>query len=326
LEPKVSIVTPLYNSSACIQSTLDSVLGQTFENWELLLVNDGSTDDTAEKIQPYLADSRISYTSQSNQGIAGARNAGIAAATGDWVCLLDHDDRWLPQKLEKQLSFAAEHDLEIVGTDAVVIKGDERSLYSRNFPEEMVSALSRSLDDRSVDVFAVLISGNFLCSSSVAIKRRLFDRLGLLDAQAAPADDYEMWLRCAAAQTRIGYLDERLIEYYLHQDNYSRDTLMMMTKEIYALRKSRALVNKRIQIELLDQRVGSLRARAARLALDTYHEIAGQHLGPALPFFWRALCLAPAEVLRPRRFLAAARRAIWAGEKDGPGQRPKGLG
>jgi glycosyltransferase involved in cell wall biosynthesis len=315
LEPKVSIVTPLYNSSACIQGTLDSVLAQTYQDWELILVNDGSTDDTSEKVKPYLVDSRIRYLIQNNQGIGAARNAGIAAAVGDWVCLLDHDDRWLPKKLERQLEFAAEHDLEIVATDAVVVKGGERYLYSVNFSRETVTALALSLKDRTVDLFAALVNGNFLCSSSVAIKRQLFERFGRLDPEAAPADDYEMWLRCAA-HARIGFVDEPLIEYYLHEGNYSRDTLMMMAKEIYALGKSRARTTNQTQIELFDRRLANLRERAARMSLDTYHQMAGQHLGSALPFFWRAFRFAPFEVLQPRRLIAAVRKAIWAGKKS----------
>src|SRR5205085_11286677 len=107
--PKVSVLTPLYNSAAFIRGTLDSLLAQTYTNWESLLVDDGSTDDTAEVVRPYLEDSRFRYVRQENQGIAGARNTGIRAATGEWVCLLDHDDRWLPEKLERQVRYALAH-------------------------------------------------------------------------------------------------------------------------------------------------------------------------------------------------------------------------
>jgi glycosyltransferase involved in cell wall biosynthesis len=300
-----------------IQNTLGSVLAQTFQDWELILVNDGSQDDTSDKVKPYLADPRIKYISQNNQGIAAARNTGIAAARGEWVCLLDHDDRWLPNKLERQLEFAVAHDLEIVSTDAFVVKGAERHLYSTNFPKETVVALAQSLRDKPIDLFELLIDGNFLCSSSVAIKRQLFDRLGSLDPEAAPADDYEMWLRCSA-QARIGYLDEPLIEYHLHEGNYSRDTLGMLAKEIYALSKSRAGATSARHCELLENRIANLRGRAARMSLDTYHELAGRSFSQALPFLWRAFRFAPAEVLRPRRLLAALRKAVWAGPKGGP--------
>jgi glycosyltransferase involved in cell wall biosynthesis len=299
-----------------IQSTLGSVLAQTFQDWELILVNDGSQDDTSDKVKPYLADPRIKYISQNNQGIAAARNTGIAVARGEWVCLLDHDDRWLPNKLERQLEFAVAHDLEIVSTDAFVVKGAERHLYSTNFPKETV-ALAQSIRDKPIDLFALLIDGNFLCSSSVAIKRQLFDRMGPLDPAAAPADDYEMWLRCSA-RARIGYLDEPLIEYHLHESNYSRDTLGMLAKEIYALSKSRAGATSARHCELLENRIANLRGRAARMSLDTYHELAGRSFSQALPFLWRAFRFAPAEVLRPRRLLAALRKAVWAGPKGGP--------
>ena len=316
MEPKVSIVTPLYNSSVYIQGTLGSVLAQTFENWELVLVNDGSQDDTGEKVKPYLVDPRIKYLSQQNQGIAGARNTGVAAARGEWLCLLDHDDHWLPNKLEKQLQFAEQHDLEVVATDAFLVKGSERSLYSATFRKETVVALAQSLSQKNVEVFELLIDGNFLCSSSVAIKRELIERLGPFDPKAEPADDYEMWLRCST-HARMGYLDEPLIEYHIHESNYSRNKLFMLEKEIYALSKSRPSATSPRHVELLENRIANLRRGAARMSLDIYHELGGQSFSKAIPFLWRAFRFAPAEVLRPKRLLAAARRAVWAGPKSG---------
>jgi glycosyltransferase involved in cell wall biosynthesis len=315
LTPKVSIVTPLYNSSPYIAETLASVRAQTFEDWEHILIDDGSTDDTPQKVEPYLGDARLTYARQENLGIAGARNAGIRAARGEWVCLLDHDDRWIPEKLKRQLSFAAEYGLDIVSTDAVVVEGDARSLYSKFFPESLVAALRRSLDDAVVDVFALLIEGDFLCASSVMARKSLFDRLGLLDEHAAPADDYEMWLRCARAGARVGHLDAPLIEYRLHAHNFSRNQLVMAEGEIYALKKTRARVaaSGDAHCQVLDRRISELSRKTARAYLDEYHRAAQVgRLSEAIPFFRQALRLAPSEVLRPRRLVAALMRGASA--------------
>jgi|GEM_PF-2676204 len=233
---KVSVITPLYNSSRYIEETLNSLRHQTYENWESILIDDGSTDDTAQKVQPYLKDRRFRYLKQRNQGIAAARNTGIRVAGGVWLCLLDHDDRWLPSKLQKQIEFALAEGCDLMCTDALVIERDRRTLYHTLFPNDALNKVGRGLRDPNVDVFELLIQTNFLCASSVMIRRSFFDRLGLLDRSAAPADDYEMWLRCMPS-AKIGYLDEPLIEYVLHDNNYSHNRIKMAEKVIYALSK-----------------------------------------------------------------------------------------
>src|SRR5690242_19249991 len=104
--PKISVITPLYNSSRHIEETLNSLCRQSYTDWESILVNDGSTDDTAKTVKPYLSDPRFNYIEQANGGVAAARNTGVKVARGEWVCLLDHDDLWMPTKLERQLAFA----------------------------------------------------------------------------------------------------------------------------------------------------------------------------------------------------------------------------
>lgn len=235
--PTVSVITPLYNSSTCIVETLNSLRRQTYENWESILIDDGSTDDTAEKVRPFLEDKRFRYIRQENQGIAGARNSGIKAATGEWICLLDHDDRWLPAKLGRQMQFALANNCRIVCTDAFIIEGSRRWVYSQGF-REVAAKLARSVRDPSIDVFELLIKLNFLCTCSVMIHRSLFDKYGLMDAGAVPADDYEMWMRCMPEE-RIGFLNQPLVEYYLHDGNYSKNEIRMLTKVIYVLEKKR---------------------------------------------------------------------------------------
>ncbi|MBA3248445.1 MAG: glycosyltransferase [Pyrinomonadaceae bacterium] len=235
--PEVSVITPLYNSSRYIEGTLDALCAQTFGGWESILVDDGSTDDTAEKIKRYLRDGRFTYIKQENGGIAAARNAGIRAARGEWICLLDHDDRWMPAKLEKQLAFADANNCDIVCTDAVVVQEHSRKLYSQFYSAEFIAKLKRINDDMSADAFELLIQNNFLCASSVMLRKTLFDKVGLFDPDAAPADDYDMWLRCMP-DAKIGYLKEPLIEYHIHAGNFSHNFTNMVEKIIYVLRRS----------------------------------------------------------------------------------------
>lgn len=238
--PLVSVVTPLYNSSAYIEQTLDSLLAQTVQDWESILVDDGSTDDTTSKLKPYLEDRRFRYLEQGHGGIAAARNLGISAARGSYVCLLDHDDRWLSQKLETQLRYADHGILGIVCSDAAVVHGSKRFLYSDwFFPDELVEGLERSKSDPTVDFLSLLLLANFVCASSVMIDRSLFDRFGLLDPEAAPADDYDMWLRCAP-DVQIRFVEQPLVEYLVHDTNYSGNVVRLHRKTIHVLRKHRA--------------------------------------------------------------------------------------
>ena len=236
--PVVSVVTPLFNSSAHIDTTLNSLREQTFTDWEAILVDDGSTDATAEHVQPFLDDERFSYVRQPNRGIAAARNRGIGAARGRWVALLDHDDRWKPDKLARQLEAAARHDWQIVCSDAIVVRDGESArrdgpvpaLYSEYLLPEQRRALERP-EDPTVDLFAHLIRMNFLCASTVLIRRSLFAEHGLLDPAVAPADDYDMWLRCMP-QAAIGFVHEPLVEYVLHASNHSWKAVEMRTAAI----------------------------------------------------------------------------------------------
>ncbi len=227
-EPKVSIITPLHNSSSFIRETLDSVLAQTYLNWESLLIDDGSIDGTASMVEPFLADARFKYIPQEHRGIADARNTGLAAATGEWICLLDHDDRWRPDKLEKQLRYALARACDIVCSDALIVEHGSSSVMSRAMPE-ITAELRQSEFDSTVDLFELLIKGNFICACSVMVRKSLFDEHGVFDPDAAPADDYDMWLRCMP-DAKVGYVDEPLVHYMIHAGNHSRNEVRMLEK------------------------------------------------------------------------------------------------
>ncbi|MDQ3755050.1 MAG: hypothetical protein M3371_09995, partial [Acidobacteriota bacterium] len=112
-----------------------------------------------------------------------------------------------------------------------------RSLYSQFYPAEFIAKLKRSNVDPSADVFELLIQQNFVCASSVMLKKTLFDKVGLFNPDAAPADDYDLWLRCLP-EAKIGYLAEPLIEYHIHASNFSHNFTNMVEKIIYVLRRS----------------------------------------------------------------------------------------
>ena len=121
----VSIILPTYNRSEFIGKAIESVLAQTHGNWECVIVDDGSTDNTDEVLAVY-GDPRFVCLRQENQGVSGARNTGLAACKGDVVALLDSDDEWLPTKLETQLSYMRNNGYEISQTEEIWIRGGKR--------------------------------------------------------------------------------------------------------------------------------------------------------------------------------------------------------
>jgi glycosyltransferase involved in cell wall biosynthesis len=236
-QPAVSVVVPLYDSGAHIVPTLETLRAQTFEDWECVLVNDGSTDDTADRVRPFLADARFRYVERPNGGVAAARNTGIRASSGRWVALLDHDDRWLPTKLEAQVVLA-ERGFDVVCTDAEMIGAGDRRRHSSMFAPALLAQVQRDRWQPGTDVLGLLLQGNFICTSSVLVERSLLERGGLFDPEMSSVDDYDLWLRLAPA-ARIGYVPEALVEYRIHESNFSHDGVWMAQQAVTALERAR---------------------------------------------------------------------------------------
>jgi glycosyltransferase involved in cell wall biosynthesis len=235
--PTISVITPLYNSSRHIEETLNSLRRQSFTDWESILVNDGSTDDTAATVKPYLEDPRFNYIEQANGGVAAARNTGLRAARGEWVCFLDHDDLWTPTKLERQLAFAVANGYDIVCTAAIAVTDRSREPFRQFYPAEFVDKLEQSSGDPGIDLFELLIRHNFLWASSVMVRKSLLDQVGPFNEAVAPCEDYDMWLRCIP-RARVGYLAEPLLEYRIHASNASHNLMRMTENTIRVLRQA----------------------------------------------------------------------------------------
>jgi len=209
--PKVSIVTPTYNRARFIREAVESVLAQTMPNWELLIVDDGSTDDTREVLASYLADERIQYIYQPNQGQSVARNAALAKARGEFVGFLDSDDLWRAQKLERQLSiFEAQPDVHIVHGDESII--DEHGL----------EISQENMRRYSGNIAAQLLADNSVSITTALVKRECFDEMGLFQASHGVADDYDLWLRFSV-RYRFYYESGIVASYRVMADQISSD-------------------------------------------------------------------------------------------------------
>lgn len=192
----VSVILPTYNRADFIGRTLDSLFAQTYENWECVVIDDGSTDETVAVLKEY-DDPRMAYIHQENQGVSGARNTGIARSRGQMIALLDSDDEWMPTKLATQLDYMAEHGYEICQTDEIWYRNGKRvnQKYKYTKPEGWFFEASLKM---------CLIS-----PSCTMFTRAAWENIGPFDVDMPSCEDYDMWLR-ACLQYPVGLVSENL--------------------------------------------------------------------------------------------------------------------
>jgi glycosyltransferase involved in cell wall biosynthesis len=226
--PEVSVIIPAYNVSDYIAEALDSVFRQTFRNYEVIVVNDGSTDSERleQVLHPYR--DRISYIAQPNKGPSAARNTAIRAATGEYLALLDPDDIWEPDYLAVQLDFLRQHpEFDLVSCNALIF-GDKPysgSEFMTVFPSNGTVSFE-SLVTRKCNLFV-----------SVTAKRNVIQEVGLFDEELRSSEDYDLWLRLAAAGRRIGYHRKVLVRYRRRERSLSADPVWIAENNLRVLDK-----------------------------------------------------------------------------------------
>ena len=195
--PLVSVIIPTYNRGWVVQEAIDSVLDQDFRDYELIVVDDGSDDNTREILGAY--GKAITVLQQPNRGVSAARNRGIAEAAGRLIAFLDSDDLWLPRKLATQVKFFAEN------ADAVINQTQE--IWIRNGvrvnPKKRHHKFSGMIFERSLALCLV-------SPSAVMIKKSLFDDVGVFDEQLPACEDYDLWLR-VSCRYPVHLMDSPLI-------------------------------------------------------------------------------------------------------------------
>lgn len=186
--PKVSVIIPAYNSARFLKEAIGSVFAQTYGDYEIIVIDDGSTDNTKEVLAPYLG--RIKYIYQQNQGASSARNTGIRHSQSEYIAFLDADDIWLPEMLRIQVDYLNHNQkIALIYSLALWIDVNGKPLNKKN-------RLKRSLP--AGDVFNILYVRNFIITpSSVMIRKRILDIVGSFDESLTHAEDHELWLRIA---------------------------------------------------------------------------------------------------------------------------------
>jgi glycosyltransferase involved in cell wall biosynthesis len=241
--PKVSVIIPTYHRAFIVRQSIDSVLQQTYRDYEIIVVDDGSTDDTREVLKSY--GDKIRYDYKANGGISSARNRGLEIAGGDYVAFLDSDDFWKPEKLQKQMTFfEANPEYGMVATRCLT------NTVDRNFTT--VSINKRRRYGKSGWVYKDLFYRNFIRTSSVVVRRECFDQLGVFDESLPRCEEIDMWLRIAKKYP-IGFINDILTVYTRRPIEIRQDSIKGRKNWIRVLEKNydqdlipRAMYNKRM--------------------------------------------------------------------------------
>lgn len=277
---RVSVVIPAYNKAELTMRTVESVLKQTYRNVEIIVVDDGSTDSTRERLAMY--GNTIRYMYKENGGACSARNMGIRAARGEYIGLIDCDDLYLPKKIEMSVAYLEKHPhIGFVRTPAYFIDANDR----------IISIYSHSQRSYVGWIYKKLLLFNFICNSTVIAKKACFGNVGLFDETVFSPADWDMWLRLSE-KYKAGYLPVPLTKYRISH-NYILNNLEKVEKE------DRLILEKELQRHpdlgrLLKRRARSnlyLRFATAYLRKDSYDKAKGLFLASMYtnPFHVKAI-------------------------------------
>jgi glycosyltransferase involved in cell wall biosynthesis len=274
----VSVIVPTYNSAHFLSAAIQSVLAQSYRDFELIVVDDGSRDHTPRVVASF--GDRVRYLRQENAGVSVARNRGIAESSGRYVAFLDADDTWMPSKLQRQ-------------RDALEAEPTRRLCYSAfEVVDEKLSAIEIRRSRRQGSALEDLLTrGNVVGSiCTVMCERALIDEVGGFDVTLSQCADWDLWIRIAA-RTEFIYLDEPLATYRQHGQSMSRQVRLLENDSLRLLEKGFGLPG----IE------PALARRRRHAFARNYMVLAGSHFGTgAYGAFLR--CAALAIALDPRQF------------------------
>jgi glycosyltransferase involved in cell wall biosynthesis len=220
--PTVNVIIHTFNNEKFIAETVESVLSQTYNDYEIIVVDDGSEDGTRDALLPYMQ--KIRYHYKENGGIASAKNAGVRLSDTAFIAFLDHDDLWVPDKLKIQMEhFNSNPQLGLVYAKYTSFRNDEEL---RTKPEKGYSGW----------IFKKLLSKSVIQTSTVVVRRECLNAVGPYDESFKLADEYDMFLR-VAKRFQCGFVDKALTRYRVHDRNASRNDLLFDKENLRVFKK-----------------------------------------------------------------------------------------
>ena len=225
----VDVIIPSYNYGRFLQESINSVLGQTFQDFNLFIIDDGSTDNTKEVVSRYQSlHSNIQYFFQENRGLPAARNAGLKLSTAPFIAFLDADDVWMPEKLEETLKpFYAQPNLGVVYTLVEMMNG-----WGNHLVQERPCTPVRG------EVFHQLLFNNSIAgsSSSVLVRKECVKKVGSFDESLPSCEDWDLWLRIAR-YFPFDYIAKPLVKIRIHEKNMHKDVERMVRGKLALMEK-----------------------------------------------------------------------------------------
>lgn len=288
-QPLISVIIPCYNYGRFLNDCINSLLSQTYKNWECIIVDDGSIDDSLEIIRSISGkDERIRYVSQKNSGPTVARNKGLELAKGEFIQFLDADDLLEGQKFEKQISIFRQHpDHDIVYSGVSYFSTSSPSLLFDNI-DLRSGPWMKNLSGKGDVMILELLNRNIMVISSPLIRKILFDKNGCFDATLSYNEDWELWLRFALKNAAF-YFDSNSNTKALVRvhESYSTDNFKMFVYGLMAcLKVNKGLIerkykkimipkinyHKRVIDEGLIKTLSSNKAKAIEQSIDIYNK------------------------------------------------------
>lgn len=247
MNPLISVIIPTYNRARMIKRAVESVLAQSYKNFEIIVVDDGSTDGTKEALSEYINKGEIKYILQNNAGPGVARNNGIQKARGELVAFLDSDDEWMPDKLEKQVKVFQQ-------------KGDDIIVFSNmeyiNERGEKIGELFQKTRPSDGMILKQLLSDNFISTSSVVAPRSIILKAGGFaknNKLFSIGEEHILWLKLASS-TEFCYIQEPLVRYHIHSGQIISSKFRILSSlffELIYLFKNAGIFNNLTRIDIL---------------------------------------------------------------------------
>lgn len=224
--PRVSVIIPAYDISQFVFETLSSVFAQTYQNFEVIFLNDGSndTEELKKVIEPFF--DRLLYAEQTNLGASEARNAAICLASGELLAFLDGDDIWFPEFLESQIDYLDKNKLDMVYCDAELF--GEEHFAGDNF-------MRTSPSNGEVTTVSLISTDCNVITSGTILKKKIVEEIHLFDTKLKRMQDYDLWFRIAGAGGKIGYQTKILVKYRVRPDSLSGTNVERARRNITAL-------------------------------------------------------------------------------------------
>lgn len=260
----ISVIVPTYNRTKYICTALESILSQTYPNYEIIVVDDGSEKETQRVLEKYAG--KIKYIYQKHAGLSAALNTGLKNSSGELIGFLDDDDLWADRLFEEVYQIFADSDTDIVFFDRRFLKDNlKRELLDLNpVPEEFLS------DFESTAILEKLFERNFIPINTAIVKRKCFDEVGLFDVSLKTCMDWDIWIKMSYAGLKFRYSNKVLAFIRVHEDQMSKDRISMILGEVKVLEKAERnspKIKKESAI-LLSERISDLYFQVGVMLMD----------------------------------------------------------